>query len=303
MANIPERLAVKPAPSLPLYERLRLHNPDDTKIVEQYMTVDELVEQTHAFMRRYAAIPAEKRPSTIFFLDKGARPIARIFRQLHDVYNPGEEMPAMKFVNVGRGGGVTQETPTGDSQAIHDTYAPYMDTRGRILILDDFEDSGKTLDNAKKLLGDAFPDAELVGDLSDYDRQPQRTVYSKIPAWSLSGPEGAEYTGVKEATLYDTWEASLAKVNEVARRDWSRQHNGSLKGFTPIKAPYQLYKLGSDLKTIIYDYRELWHRTMKDMENARRPWQKVATRRALTPTIAREELTHMCEEIVSRLAA
>lgn len=174
----------------------------DTKS-EGEMSPAELVIQTHGFMERFSHMSEEKNlPNTIFFLDKSARPVAYLFKKLFKHYCPNQEIPQIRYINIGKSGG-TSTSFNSDPQIIADTYGKYINREGSILVVDEVSKTGKTLDTAKDFLSRAFPDASVSG----------MTAYTMDPEWYRDQSK-EELLGVEDVPLSRYREIALGLLNE-----------------------------------------------------------------------------------------
>lgn len=109
------------------------------------------------------------RADSLVFLDKSARPIAWLFRDLWRQATPDEPVPACRFVNIGR-----LEEPhlpefprkqrktygRGAVDAVGVAFGPQFDGK-RVLIVDEVVVSGSTLQSAMSVFKEAFPNAKF----------------------------------------------------------------------------------------------------------------------------------------------
>jgi len=197
-------------------EPLSKENTETEKPNAELLTHEELVEQTRAFMQKFQKqSKSGELPDTIFFLDKKARPLAYMFRKLFPTYCPDAKTPAIRYINIGREqthdyyDDTTKDRHfTGDPAIIASTYGKYIDTKGRIMIVDEYVDSGKTINNATSMISQAFPDAEISA----------QTAYTKRHKWGV--------LGIEEYTIDDYMHKALELVNEEQGTDY--------------KSPYEL---------------------------------------------------------------
>lgn len=179
-------------------------NPSDnlTDQEQEILNREEMIDQTKLFMEKFSNLAKNKNlPNTIFFLDKRARPLAYMFRKLYPYFCPQDEMPAIRFINIGRNsdeGVNTKERPfNGDPAIIRKEYGKYIDSNGSILVVDEYSSTGKTLENASKMISQAFPDATVRG----------TTAYNKQVLWK-------DEIGVEEFTTDDFQKKAVETVNE-----------------------------------------------------------------------------------------
>jgi hypothetical protein len=162
----------------------------------------------------YFSLRAEKGipPDTVFFLDKKARPLAYLMRQLYKDYCPELSMPQVRFINIGRvynGDSHLSEHKVpflGDSSQIASMYN--IDEHGRIVVVDEFSASGKGLKKAVEQIGKAFPKAEEVSGL---------TAFRSFLKWNFD----TELLGIKEYTKGDYQEKSLEILNKELGTNYS----------------------------------------------------------------------------------
>lgn len=172
---------------------------------DKFLTPEELIIQTDAFMLRFEDMIKEKiLPRTLFFLDKSARPIAYIFRKLFSLYYPGVLIPEIRFINIGGSDSGLYDKDsrpfTRDAEIITQAYGRNVNILGRILIIDEYSHTGQALKHATEVLGQAFPEAIIT----------TLVAYNKLPNWY----QNETYLGVKEYTKYDYEGKALARVNE-----------------------------------------------------------------------------------------
>lgn len=130
-----------------------------------------------------------QKPDTLFFLDRSARPVSWIFREAWKKYNPDEEMPNIKFIDVGplktrvRKDGSGKyfrdlDVYGGKSELIKEEINPLIEQleadevflkmlndvyRGnkRAMVIDDYKGLGTTRDLAIGVLQHFFPDIDF----------------------------------------------------------------------------------------------------------------------------------------------
>lgn len=111
----------------------------------------------------------QKSIKTAFFLDKSARPLALLVKELWARCLPQSPFPNIEFIRVRK-----EETKLGSKG--HDTrdlnselieklreHFPNVAPDGPILIVDEFSYRGNTLGRAKKIVEAMFPSAEVIG--------------------------------------------------------------------------------------------------------------------------------------------
>lgn len=171
---------------------------------ERFLTVAELVEQTGSFMERFVQMDRENRlPDSIFFFDKSARPLAYLFRKLFPFYCLGQEMPKIRYVNIGSTKSADLEfyiRPfNGNQEELRRWYGDYIDTNGRILLVDEYSHTGGSLKKAKGYFQEAFPEAQVE----------TMAAYSKVPNWY----ENSFFNGVKEYNYYNYDQMAINRLN------------------------------------------------------------------------------------------
>lgn len=186
---------------LPIYESL---HSDGTKWeLDQFLTSDELVSQTHAFMKRLEPyVRSGTRPPAMVFLDKGARKIGEMVEVLFGAYYPDVPTPEVEYINIGRPR-INAEKETvipfrGDPHIIQSNYS--LQAHDRILIIDDYAETNDTVFKARKAFKNAYPHAEVM----------TMVAYTKIPQWQGV----ADYAGVEEYTTQDFAHIALQRLNE-----------------------------------------------------------------------------------------
>lgn len=186
---------------------------------EKILTGNELVDQTADFMESFGEqIENSQTPDSIFFLLKSATPIALMFKKLWPTLYPDAPMPAIRYVNVGRKDrseivyhmspktyeiksdyiGPTIKAP--DVGVVRNQYSGNIDTSGRILIVDEWSESGGTVEAARALFSEAFPEAEVD----------TKIVYSKLPHWF----EQPSYIGMEESDIWTSEDHALERINK-----------------------------------------------------------------------------------------
>src|SRR5260221_6672420 len=185
---------------LPIYQSLR---SDSTKWeTERFLNPNELVIQTHRFMKQFQERATKKTmPTHIFFLDKGARKIGEMFEILFSTYCPGVTVPQINYINFGgqRSGpdGSVVIPFRGDPDIIQTTYE--VQDNARILIVDDFAETSDTKRKATQSLKQAYPHAIVESTI----------VYDKIPNWQGD----REYAGIDEYSARDYMNMALDILN------------------------------------------------------------------------------------------
>lgn len=252
--------------SLPLYEKL-LTQDREQKIIEKFLTPSELVSQTDTFVNSFRVrIEQEKMPDTIFFLDKSSRPLAYIFGKLFHSYYPNSKIPQIRFINIGRQTSIELEHPfDGNPEIIAAVYGDHINTGGRILVVDDFTETGMTIQTATQSIQMAFPQATVE----------QQIAYTKNPAW-----HNTFYTGVVENTEYDFWGEAIIRLNKDLGTEYralyqliGQKHNG-----------IDLFKRFCELNKEIGDEKskKLYAKRRKDFRSSG----------------VKEELDQLCDELL-----
>jgi hypothetical protein len=150
---------------------------------ETRLSAVELIAQTHELMNRYASVVENKGNfDAIFFLDKSARPIAYLFRKLYQDYVPELPIPQMRFISVT--GNTNWENSfdnpfrfQNNPQAVRETYLPYLEELKakdrKILVVDDFEATGRTTRATLDLFDQVFPESQIT----------HMVAYTEKPKW------------------------------------------------------------------------------------------------------------------------
>lgn len=94
---------------------------------------------------------------TVFFLDKSARPAAHLFRKTWRLCFPQKDMPEVRFVNIGTENGEKYSS----SKSLNELRNAHRKSvvGKKVIIADEYVDSGGTLVRAKKVFESVFPDA------------------------------------------------------------------------------------------------------------------------------------------------
>lgn len=168
---------------------------------------------------RLINISRNEHHSCIFFLDKSARPLAWIFRQTwkglaeKGLIPKEEPMPAIRFINIGRE--QDEKMFESDSTAMELAKRKYKVPDGRILIVDEYSETGKSLDKAEKVIHKLLPGRDILTNVA----------LTSVPPWYGEG----ELIGVEEKTLGD--EGEIEKGDRV----WSYPLSGyeNMDGIQP----------------------------------------------------------------------
>lgn len=110
----------------------------------------------------------DTRPETLFFLDKSARPAAYLFRETWRKILPDVQLPQIRFINIGREGHQSEDEAT--LQAVREKYSGVESDR--ILVVDEFSETGDTLKRAVSTIGKIFPEADSVDGTTMFDELP-----------------------------------------------------------------------------------------------------------------------------------
>jgi len=144
-------------------------------------------------VQKLIEIVAREQVDTLVFLDKGARPIFWLFKEVWKETDLGP-LPEIHFVNIGLArelhlGALNDEElakkkqgdPSSDLSSL-----PFDFEGRRVLIVDDICSTGRTLDKAKKLFRNAFPRAQAIGTHAIFDS----SQYIELPWNSIPGASG-----------------------------------------------------------------------------------------------------------------
>jgi hypothetical protein len=177
---------------------------------EHGMDVSKLIYQTEDFMARYVGrVDSQGNYDVIFFLDKSARPAAYLFRRLYPHYLSDSLMPEIRFVNInGRGLFVNYcaDQFQNSGVAVRETYGKHLPEKAKILIIDEFVSSGKTLRIAVETLREAFPESRIDS----------MVAYSDLPKWYGKVSE----LGVKDLSMDDYRKIALDRVNRITGKNY-----------------------------------------------------------------------------------
>jgi hypothetical protein len=153
---------------------------DDSETV---LSTLELVTQTHGFMNRYAELVSENgNLDAVFFLDKSARPIAYLFRKLYQDYVPDLRIPQIRFISVTGNTNLENSFDNpfrfqNNPRVVREAYLPHLKRldgdNKKILIVDDFEATGRTTRGALYLFDQSFPESQAL----------HMVAYAKKPKW------------------------------------------------------------------------------------------------------------------------
>jgi len=145
----------------------------------------------------------EQGTSCLFFLDKSARPVAWMYRQIWKGFVdkgsiPKEEaMPVIRFINIGRN--QDENMFDSDSTAMELAKKKYkIPGEGSIMVVDEHKEEGTTLTKAGKVIHSLFPDRDIISFV----------VFGAVPPWFGEG----ELIGIEEKIL-----DNKGKIEEIDR--------------------------------------------------------------------------------------
>lgn len=110
----------------------------------------------------------EKQIDTIFFLDRSARPAAVLFRQVWQTLLSEFPKPEIRFINMGPSNQDLQEGKWSWARRwrrMHKKLAARyinLNTKGNILVADEYISSGATINRAKSLIKRMYPQANIL---------------------------------------------------------------------------------------------------------------------------------------------
>ncbi|HVW22992.1 MAG TPA: phosphoribosyltransferase family protein [Candidatus Saccharimonadales bacterium] len=225
------------------YEMLVGHNrtdgtfkPDEELRTEYIQNTDKLIyEMTNGVVVTdpVTGETSRQKPDYVVWLDKSARPLAWLTKELWDrlAPSPGEEppkMPEFRFVNIDREQWVNKVDPMGvgtvevdrvDKNIIRSLRSIFVDVRDKknglteeidtapaqldgktVLIVDECMTTGRTLDYAKAFFGRAFPTAKIAGTywMSGVTMLGPTWANADLPVWYVSGSEYGRGVGNRE---------------------------------------------------------------------------------------------------------
>lgn len=264
----------KPQFSLPLYDSLG--KDKEGRLDELFLTSDQLVEQLHLLMVDFREMSDNGNlPDAVFLLDRGAAPLDPVITFLFQYYCPNATCPRIFHVNIGRS---TQSKNggnrpfKGDPNILRDTFSPDLPTgTKRILILDDYSKSGKTINKALSTFQRAFPDIDVKTKL----------VFNKIPNWQGN----SDYTGLEEYTTVDYIDIALAKLNEEISEHGL--YFGTYKEFIKF--------ITNDTVWLSYRFYEI----LREIEGTI-PFARPSANPGLSPSDVEKEMRLLCAEILDR---
>jgi hypothetical protein len=173
------------------------------------LTPDELVEQSHKFMKKFGAtFEGSDFPNVIFFLDKSARPFSYTFRKLFPHYYPEEEAPQIRFINIQKRhqwGGSFNNNP----EIIRKVYKPWLRKPERVCLIDECPNTGRTLQVGAEILLNAFPEIIIY----------KKSVYNSLPSWHIV--EG--HLGVRDLSWNDYQKMAIERLCEEDSKDIDKQ--------------------------------------------------------------------------------
>lgn len=100
--------------------------------------------------------------STVFFLDRSARPASVLFRDAWRILLPVAPLPQTRFINIGLNNEKLQDQNWGDMQKELRTRYTDLDPEGNILVADEYICSGITINRAKSIIKMMYPDANTL---------------------------------------------------------------------------------------------------------------------------------------------
>ncbi len=157
--------------------------------------------------------------SAVFFLDKGARPIAWCIREVWKKKYADTPMPEMRFADIGRRDepyfdqrvAQQQNIPTAEDQnRFEDTFGKDVFS-GIVYVIDDKFDTGCSLTRARKMIAAANPHA-VLRDMWIFPKW----SYSRMP-WSIH--RGS--TGVVEVGDITTRRITRPRLDEIQEKLWN----------------------------------------------------------------------------------
>lgn len=110
----------------------------------------------------------DRKPDTIFFLDKSARPAAHLFRETWKKLLPDKKLPNMRFINIGRD--QNQENEDQSMEQLREKFIGIEEDT--ILVADEHMKTAQTINRAVTTIGKLFPEAKSVSGVGMYGRQP-----------------------------------------------------------------------------------------------------------------------------------
>lgn len=188
---------------LPIYEALGKDQPD--RIEDLFLTPNDMVDQIHNLMLEFRKMEEKGQlPDVIFLLDRGAAILEQPVRALFTFYCTQEVSPIILHINIGRstvGKHGTNIPFNGNPDILKSSYKDQLPADPkRILILDDYIRSGKTIQKAKFIFQRAFPNINIS----------TLAAFTKIPKWQGR----SDYTGLEEYTSNDYSNLALDKLND-----------------------------------------------------------------------------------------
>lgn len=111
-------------------------------------------------------------------------------------------MPQVRFINIGGSGGKIYDTRSvpfsGEPRIVREIYGPHINPK-RIIIVDEYTHTGQAIQDAEKVLREAFPEAKVFSIVA----------YPKLPNWYQNG----YFLGVEEYSRYDYEKMALYELN------------------------------------------------------------------------------------------
>ncbi|MEX0932170.1 MAG: hypothetical protein WDZ81_01020 [Candidatus Saccharimonadales bacterium] len=214
------------------YELLQLgHNEERTRQLQRSYVLNtvRLVEKIEDF-----------KPDFIVFLDKSARPVAWLLKELWEDFSDGKDLPKFRFLNIDReqwrdkvggseigDGRIRMEKAKAEALELRSIFVPQpkegvpieeQESRfsgKRILVVDEVEVSGDTRKIAHGFLEQAFPDAEEIKDHTWMTAKAAKSVgLPDIPVWYIQ--DSTIGRGVDNRS----YDQSQKSASAVQRRGW-----------------------------------------------------------------------------------
>lgn len=145
-------------------------SPEESEEKFEYKIIKdrELREDLYIRTKELVAKVVDDNIDTLVFLDKSARPISWLFRELWKYEQPGVKTPNIKFVNIGHGHGLHHDVKTQHIQSIYEEEKRriqqifrHISDDKQILIVDEIVANGTSLAATKQLFEQAFPEADI----------------------------------------------------------------------------------------------------------------------------------------------
>lgn len=150
---------------------------------------------------------------TLFFLDKSARPLATITKRTWERLLPEKEKPQIRFIDVGRDpkqvmeGLYRPEPFTINPHVARQLADRYQGIKndGKILVVDEFSNTKKSVKQAEVVLAQMFPDADVH----------HMVAFEKLQPW-FESPNVLPVIDPPNAT-------EIEKLTRIARKKHTRQ--------------------------------------------------------------------------------